>query len=555
MRPREVQLPRDPFVNGQPLEAYLYKDASECPICFLYYPKYLNKTRCCDQAICSECFVQIKRPDPHPPEHASEPGQAPPTPAPGVPGFQDELVSEPAQCPYCNQPEFGVTYESPAFRKGLAYANVSPAHPLATGVSAMSSSSSIASGQSQNDRLPSSNLHRRTISVSATDPLVITTDRVRPDWHQKLLAARAHTARRSAAATALHTAAYLMGNRGHDSDGRGFGSFGRRGILRRASGADGPSAANPTQLNMLAMMSERYAAQAASREASGTPAEGESSVDASHRSNPRRRRMEDLEEMMMMEAIRLSLASEEDRKKREDKEAKKEAKKKDKENKKAEKLARKNSATLGGLADASSEEGAGSGVLSSTPWKSSKGKSAEQSISDQETAGSSSSVVDPQSHLQRARQQILPNEPSGSNNSTPHRPSHLRKLSNASSSASSLGESASESTRNEFDNASPPAEAQEITSAGANSTSPNLDPTFNFRSLAAMVGDSDPSLEPSVSTPMRDEAPPEATTPGTGPIANSKNLQQTTKTEADPHASVSSTTESASTAKQPLHAV
>ncbi|KAG7110056.1 Protein SIP5 like protein [Verticillium longisporum] len=36
--PREITLPHDPFVNGQLLEVFLYKDASECPICFMYYP-------------------------------------------------------------------------------------------------------------------------------------------------------------------------------------------------------------------------------------------------------------------------------------------------------------------------------------------------------------------------------------------------------------------------------------------------------------------------------------------------------------------------------------
>ena len=70
--PREINLPYDPFVNGQPLEVFLYKDATECPICFLTYPPYLNHTRCCDQAICSECFVQIKRTDPHFPEGHNE---------------------------------------------------------------------------------------------------------------------------------------------------------------------------------------------------------------------------------------------------------------------------------------------------------------------------------------------------------------------------------------------------------------------------------------------------------------------------------------------------
>ena len=65
LTPREMRLPHDPFVNGQPLEVFLYKDATECPICFLTYPPYLNRTRCCDQPICTECFVQIKRVDPH----------------------------------------------------------------------------------------------------------------------------------------------------------------------------------------------------------------------------------------------------------------------------------------------------------------------------------------------------------------------------------------------------------------------------------------------------------------------------------------------------------
>merc|ERR1711964_164895 len=50
-----------------------------------------------------------------------------------------------------------------------------------------------------------------------------------------------------------------------------------------------------------------------------------------------RSRMEDLEEMMMMEAIRQSLAAEEERKKKMEKEAAKEAKKKAKEDKKKEK--------------------------------------------------------------------------------------------------------------------------------------------------------------------------------------------------------------------------
>eukprot|EP00833_Pecoramyces_ruminatium_P002351 jgi/Orpsp1_1/1176383/evm.model.c7180000057385.1 len=63
-----------------------FKYPIECPICFLYYPRNINYTRCCDQPICTECFIQIKR------------------------TFQNP---EPTCCPFCVQPNFGVTYLSP----------------------------------------------------------------------------------------------------------------------------------------------------------------------------------------------------------------------------------------------------------------------------------------------------------------------------------------------------------------------------------------------------------------------------------------------------------
>lgn len=514
MTPREMNLPRDPYVAGQPLEAYLYKDASECPICFLYYPPYLNKTRCCDQAICSECFVQIKRPDPHPPEHADPTAPQPPPVANNAEVVDpEELISEPAACPFCVQPEFGVTYDPPPFRRGLTYVNQASNHPLANTSSAMSSESSLGSVLSNGGRMsPTSATRRRTTSVSATSPTVITTDRVRPDWHQKLAAARAHTARRSAAATALHTAAYLMGNRGQESDGRALGPFGRRGILRRTSGADNPGASS-AHLSMLALMSERYAASGAARDD-----EAEPSITPGPRGSSRRTGMDDLEEMMMMEAIRLSLASEEDRRKREEKDAQKKAKKKDKEDKKAEKKARKTgiypssaNESAAGLGGSSSEVVVGG--MEAFPY-SGKGKGVQQTEPQQpharaRNAGSSSTGADPQEHLERARAQILPSDaPSSSSppySSSPYRPSHLRTLSNASSSTSSIEDSAPGSLRNEiptqglsFD-VSPSASGVNIPAAASaqdtyiSGTPPGggagLEPMFNFRSLAAMVGE------------------------------------------------------------------
>lgn len=323
LTPREVNLPHDPFVNGQPLEVFIYKEGSECPICFLYYPPYLNHTRCCDQPICSECFVQIKRPDPHFPEgHGDQENPE------ATPEAAEMLISEPAQCPYCQQPEFGVTYDPPPFRRGLSYTISSSA--LASMNTAMSSNSSLNSASLAPFISPppsGAGGRRRTQSLSANDPNVITTDRVRPDWAAKLAAQRNHLARRAAAATALHTAAFLMG----DQSSRPFSRMSRFG--RRNTGGDSTGDNNA----------------GASSSAGATPSGPEPSTrNSSGRGllagpavDRRQSHMESLENMMLAEAIRLSLAAEEDRKRKADKEEKKEAKKKEKEERKAAKAAAK----------------------------------------------------------------------------------------------------------------------------------------------------------------------------------------------------------------------
>ena len=509
--PREMQLPKDNLVSGQPIEAYLYKDALECPICFLYYPPYLNKTRCCDQPICSECFVQIKRPDPHPPEHTDPTALVPHSTEDTDP---DELISEPAACPFCVQPEFGITYDPPSFRRGLTYVNHASTHPLANAPSAMSSASSLGSAHS-GQLSPSGSGRRRGTSLSATSPTVITTDRVRPDWHQKLAAARAHTARRSAAATALHTAAYLMGNR-QESDGRTLGSFGRRGILRRTSGGDSSAGVTPSQLNMLAFMSERYAAANQVRGEDGVP-----TMTPGPRGSSRRNRADDLEEMMMMEAIRLSLASEEDRRKREEKDAKKDAKKRDKENKKADKIARKagvyssdSNLSNSGIGNSSGEAIASQDDLNSPSGKGKAARRAPADYTTQSTSDATSSMTgDPQEHLERARAQILPGEAAVSSpySTTSYRTAHAKTFSNASSTTSSLEGSYPTSPRTDhpaqrssIDVPLNPSSVSVPSSGSAQDTiisgtppggGAGMEPMFNFRSLAAMVGDDDVSRD------------------------------------------------------------
>ncbi|KAK5459467.1 SNF1-interacting protein [Exophiala xenobiotica] len=470
MTPREFQLPPDPFVNGQPIEVYLYKDASECPICFLYYPPYLNTTRCCEQPICSECFVQIKRPDPHPPEHEQPDPNAPPVPeAEREAQAEGLLVSEIAACPYCKTPDFGITYTPPPFRRGLTYGLGSQPYQV---MSARSSQTSISSGN-----LSPGPGRRRGTSLSANAPEVITTDKIRPDWATKLAAARAHAARRSAAATALHTAAYLMN--GQTPDSRSFSGFGRRNMLRRSTLDNVEGNSNPS-LSALAMLAERAAAR--QQEASPDQSRPNPFLPPPRGSSSRRSRMDDLEDMMMMEAIRLSLASEEDRRRKEEKEARKKAKRQEKESKRAEKAARKNSLfTLNSntsTADASSIERSRSNLsLGQDDDSIGKGKGVERDETPPQEGArledeSQRPSYIPALSLSGTSQESVASSIPIPTASEPFRRSHLRQMSNASSASSSFVDS-----------------GQVATFSGTGTPPPgSLEPMFNFRSLAAMIG-------------------------------------------------------------------
>ncbi|KAF2425289.1 hypothetical protein EJ08DRAFT_406388 [Tothia fuscella] len=508
MIPQEHHLPRDPFVQGRPLEACLYSDASECPICFLYYPPYLNKTRCCDQPICSECFVQIKRPDPHPPEHHDDPDNPhPPEAAENGPHDEYLLVSEPATCPFCKQPEFGITYESPPFRKGLTYGDQ---HRLASVASAMSSSSSVNShGHSNGNR-------RRTTSLGANSPNVITTDRIRPDWAKKLSDARAHALRRAAAATALHNAAYVLSGNNQQELGPRL-TFGRR--RRTLFGNDGGNASSEGlgfgHMGALMAAADRHGASGS------RSTEGQSDLFPGRHSS-RRSRIDDLEELMMMEAIRLSLAAEDERKKKEDKEAEKKSKKDEKQRAKDEKKAAK-AARKGGSAsnslypsgmNSSSVSQFTSGEASTTP--AGKGKAPDRSgiaggfnpltepTSTINSGGSPSGTSESQRHLAQSRTNIQTPATTGESSVQPNDYRHsLRPLSNASSGASSLMESGGDNGAGSSFEASPNASGLNLDGlVDANATPPGggagTEPMFNFRSLAAVIGDEDKDGGPTV---------------------------------------------------------
>ncbi|KAF8491946.1 hypothetical protein JB92DRAFT_1256198 [Gautieria morchelliformis] len=164
----------------RPTEASVYRGAVECPICFLYYPSNINRSRCCDQAICTECFVQIKRAEP----------------------TTTHLVSEPASCPYCVQENFGVTYNPPPWRIGLVKDGQIPTSPNRPDMPKMNSASTNEStGSKRRKSFSADSTEVVTIgaylSVSAFEAHTVLIDQIRPDWEAKLAAVRAAVTRRA----------------------------------------------------------------------------------------------------------------------------------------------------------------------------------------------------------------------------------------------------------------------------------------------------------------------------------------------------------------------
>ncbi|KAI8085756.1 uncharacterized protein B0P05DRAFT_533598 [Gilbertella persicaria] len=135
-----------PFYEGltEPLKQQGLMYDTECPICFLYYPSKMNRTRCCDKSICTECFLQLRRSSFSP------------------------LV--PAVCPFCVQPNLGVLYIPPVWsRYHLGFKK--RRSDLIT----------------END---TKNIKRRTWRLEPNDPDVVLVDTVRPKWQDGILQER-----------------------------------------------------------------------------------------------------------------------------------------------------------------------------------------------------------------------------------------------------------------------------------------------------------------------------------------------------------------------------
>jgi len=335
---------------------------TECPICFLYYPSPLNHTRCCEQPICTECFVQIKRADPN---HTNPPS------------------SEPATCPYCMETNFGVVYRPSPNLIGrptsLGAAPSAPSSSSATPSLYSSSSSgtltpgaqsgsisigSIASALGghashavtnavsarrigESDKEASSSASKRRKSFGHTDPEVITIDMIRPDWEDKLRQAHAAIARRANRRIIMRQVGDRLIPIGVSSSRAGAElpdgiSQGPGGAIIIRGGEDGrwsigPATGSGAHQAMVAAAAAAAAASQGSTSSAGSRGSHSAGGDAASLGTParsergssrssRRRDQEmaylqalggqDMEEIMLMEAMRLSLLEHEEQQRR-----------------------------------------------------------------------------------------------------------------------------------------------------------------------------------------------------------------------------------------------
>ncbi|KAJ2716695.1 SNF1-interacting protein [Coemansia spiralis] len=217
----------------------------ECPICFLYYPRNINYTRCCHKPICTECFVQIKR------------------------KLEDNAIV-PTRCPYCVEANLGIVYHAPVTpitrHHPALPARAPPAAPRAQSSSPRLLAVTASRGRSQS-ACPAA-------PATAIDPPVVMSDDIRPALMRTLAArldARRKRQLRSAENMALVAAATRRASALENSR------------LARAPG----SSPHGTRRPSLSRDTREYARYLVAMQA------------ASH---------SDLEEFMFQEAVRASLA-------------------------------------------------------------------------------------------------------------------------------------------------------------------------------------------------------------------------------------------------------
>jgi hypothetical protein len=328
-----------------------YADAdfnSECPICFLYYPAPLNFSRCCHQPICTECFVQMKRADPT--------STNPPS-------------SEPRSCPFCVEPNFGVTYTPPEALQHEGRRSGSGSGSGSDSPNDATDATNFAEMAIGNGGVGSLGASKKRI-LAADDPSVITVDQVRPDWHYKLAQAEAAVARRANRRVIMRQ----VGDR-----------LIPIGISSSRMGADLAAAAESGRINL-----NGPGGSIILNDGQNWPGTGSVTTSRRRSSRPSRgageglpelarlMRMgagEDMEEAMVMEAMRLSLLEHEEQ-----------------QRKQAEEEKKKKAAAAGAASgDSQAEQGASS---SSGPTVGSTASRLQTDAADRTSGGRATSVMD-----------------------------------------------------------------------------------------------------------------------------------------------------------------
>lgn len=185
-------------------QSLLYKYMIECPICFLNYPSNINYTRCCDYAICTECFLQIKRTEPN---------------------------FDPSVCPFCVEPHFGILYHQIGSKEWAE--KVKEAYPEEfleeiyqeltyrndNQLPSDSSTNNSTTGEVQKSDASinsSPNRDRKRRFVSYKNAEVVSADDIRPDWQKRqhqLLIQRITNSNRTAPVTSSRNALGSNNNR------------------------------------------------------------------------------------------------------------------------------------------------------------------------------------------------------------------------------------------------------------------------------------------------------------------------------------------------------
>ncbi|WWC61203.1 uncharacterized protein I303_103783 [Kwoniella dejecticola CBS 10117] len=236
-------------------EKKAYRCAVECPICFLNYPPNINTSRCCQQPVCTECFVQIKRSE----------------------ATLTHLESDPACCPFCMETDFGVIYERPITpldsSSSVALATSPESEADASSFSqalSLGSEAELSVGPGMNPKMKET-VRRKSVSSKAQE--VVTIDEIRPDWENKLNAVKAAAARKAS----------------------------RRIVMRQVGDRLIPIGFTSSRAPGTADFSMSVGQQSSS----GEPGSRRSSRRSSNRER-------ELEELMIEEAMRLSLMDHED---------------------------------------------------------------------------------------------------------------------------------------------------------------------------------------------------------------------------------------------------